>query len=427
MNGHFNNESFNVVGMYYAGIRSKKSLSDNLSSGDPLTLSREPTNRYDRNAIMVYSEMMDRIGYMPRGIAARLAPILDRDCEYECHVTGIAGKKNSPQIIAMISTQAKQRPPTGTIRAKGGSGCGIKEKQTPATLTGKTFRRHSDIAAWFDKHDGHCGLYLIWNINNKGYVGQSRNIGRRWKEHYRELTSRTHENARLQDEWTQAGERYFRFDILEETSQEKLDDREQFYIDTLGTYRFGYNTTQDGRGKVVDTCKKHHPAQGIHHAAMSFDTDNIQDDHEIAIAEQAFQPGNVGVARYDDTGEMNYPKSPTSVSSAREKNFIEKLSAGDFGLTKTYWLYGVLIETIATLIVSVITSSLAASPSLSGAFWFPSIVFVAYDFSVKIGTWKAADKYHGPKLWAVLAKSSVIIGAIVLAITLPVIGLLKQS
>jgi hypothetical protein len=55
-------------------------LIKNLKPGDALTLKREPELKYDKNAVAVYlpSKFGDKqLGYVPRGLAADLAPIMD--------------------------------------------------------------------------------------------------------------------------------------------------------------------------------------------------------------------------------------------------------------------------------------------------------------------------------------------------------------
>ncbi|KIP02391.1 hypothetical protein PHLGIDRAFT_297330 [Phlebiopsis gigantea 11061_1 CR5-6] len=60
----------NVVGIqYYEGL---------VGPGEEVTLVREPTNKYDRNAIKVVNIGRNQVGHIPREVAARLAPLMDR-------------------------------------------------------------------------------------------------------------------------------------------------------------------------------------------------------------------------------------------------------------------------------------------------------------------------------------------------------------
>ncbi|KIL68849.1 hypothetical protein M378DRAFT_70672 [Amanita muscaria Koide BX008] len=62
--------SAKVVGIqYYTGL---------VGPGEEVLLLREPNNRYDRNAIQVQNISRIQVGHLPRQIAVKLAPLLDR-------------------------------------------------------------------------------------------------------------------------------------------------------------------------------------------------------------------------------------------------------------------------------------------------------------------------------------------------------------
>ena len=75
------------------------------------------------------------------------------------------------------------------------------------------------------------GIYAIVNkLNNKVYVGQSINIRSRLTKHKWELNKNIHHNPHLQYAWNKYGEDCFDFITLCETTEEKLDEMEQYYI-----------------------------------------------------------------------------------------------------------------------------------------------------------------------------------------------------
>lgn len=77
-----------------------------------------------------------------------------------------------------------------------------------------------------------CGIYKILNkINNKFYIGSSINIKRRWMHHKTYLNGGYHINKHLQNAWNKFGIENFEFLILEETSEEELLAKEQYYLD----------------------------------------------------------------------------------------------------------------------------------------------------------------------------------------------------
>lgn len=95
-----------------------------------------------------------------------------------------------------------------------------------------------------------CGIYCIKNlVNGKKYIGQSNNIYKRWKSHVRELDNNCHHNQYLQNAWIKYGKENFIFNILEECTENKLNEKEIFYIDKLHSYNSGYNLTIGGEGR----------------------------------------------------------------------------------------------------------------------------------------------------------------------------------
>jgi group I intron endonuclease len=81
-----------------------------------------------------------------------------------------------------------------------------------------------------------AGIYRINNtISNKSYIGSSKDIANRWKQHTYYLRKGKHPNPHLQYAWDKYGEDAFSLEILEECAVERiiLISREQHYIDTL--------------------------------------------------------------------------------------------------------------------------------------------------------------------------------------------------
>ena len=93
-----------------------------------------------------------------------------------------------------------------------------------------------------------CGIYKILNTqNNKIYIGSSKNILQRWRNHIRELESNSHKNMFLQEDWNKYGSNQFVFEILEECSEEERYIVEQNFLDDLFPYYRsgnGYNISE---------------------------------------------------------------------------------------------------------------------------------------------------------------------------------------
>lgn len=79
------------------------------------------------------------------------------------------------------------------------------------------------------------GIYKIINkINDKIYIGSSINLKRREREHINKLKKNIHNNPHLQNSWNKYGKENFKFEIIEVVEdEEKLIEREQYYLDTL--------------------------------------------------------------------------------------------------------------------------------------------------------------------------------------------------
>ena len=102
------------------------------------------------------------------------------------------------------------------------------------------------------------GIYKITNkINGKCYIGQSRNIERRWKRHrhtINDISSKSY-NYPLYKAMRHYGEENFTYEIVELCSINSLNDREMYYIQEYQTLSpAGYN--QNPGGDSFTTPKK---------------------------------------------------------------------------------------------------------------------------------------------------------------------------
>ena len=87
------------------------------------------------------------------------------------------------------------------------------------------------------------GIYKITNVvNGKCYIGQSSDLVSRIRKHIRELLNKTHHNEHLQNAYNTYGTGNFTIEIIEECSEENLDEREIFWIDFYKSWdrNFGY-------------------------------------------------------------------------------------------------------------------------------------------------------------------------------------------
>jgi group I intron endonuclease len=106
------------------------------------------------------------------------------------------------------------------------------------------------------------GIYTITNlINNKIYIGESKNVLDRLSGHKTLLKQNKHENIYLQRAWNKYGIENFKFELLEECNEEFRKSTENYWCNLLNTHnsKYGYNlrkTTPNGYSKHSEETKK---------------------------------------------------------------------------------------------------------------------------------------------------------------------------
>lgn len=97
------------------------------------------------------------------------------------------------------------------------------------------------------------GVYLITcTVNNKKYIGCSKDVRTRMQDHRNMLTRNNHINVKLQRAWNKYGAESFVFDILLETLNPFEEERRLIAeYKTFGDT--GYNLTPGGEGVGADS------------------------------------------------------------------------------------------------------------------------------------------------------------------------------
>ena len=108
-----------------------------------------------------------------------------------------------------------------------------------------------------------CGIYKITNlVNGKVYIGQSTNMERRWKDHKRMFNYKDDGSLKynypLYCAFRKYGEENFKFEIIEECSEEELNEKEILYIKQYNSYvrwenSKGYNQTIGGENNYGES------------------------------------------------------------------------------------------------------------------------------------------------------------------------------
>lgn len=94
-----------------------------------------------------------------------------------------------------------------------------------------------------------CGIYKITNkLNNKVYIGCSKNIQHRWIAHKSEsvLENNPQYNYSIHKAFRKYGIDNFSFEIIELTEEKDLFDKEKYWIKFYDSYNNGYNETLGG-------------------------------------------------------------------------------------------------------------------------------------------------------------------------------------
>ena len=108
------------------------------------------------------------------------------------------------------------------------------------------------------------GIYRIINtINNKCYIGSSKDIDARIKNHFWKLESNRHPNIYLQTAFNKYGLPNFRWEIVEEVEEFKLLIVEQKYLNEM-TRETNYNLATSAKGGGSNVIEKEVITYDIH-------------------------------------------------------------------------------------------------------------------------------------------------------------------
>ena len=102
---------------------------------------------------------------------------------------------------------------------------------------------------------GKPGIYAIVNkTNNHLYIGQSHDLLKRKREHFKSLKNNKHSNAYLQNSYNLYGKDNFGFFVIEYVARlQDLNDREQYWIERLMP---DYNIRKNVYGPLYETRKR---------------------------------------------------------------------------------------------------------------------------------------------------------------------------
>ena len=92
-------------------------------------------------------------------------------------------------------------------------------------------------------------------------------------------------------------------------------------------------------------------------------------------------------------------------------NFFSKLVGGGYGLPITFWGFGffgnLLMKAFSLKILSL--NQPGVSPLEALIYFAFLIIWTLYQFGTWVGIWKSSSKHNGKKLWAILARATVVL------------------
>ena len=160
------------------------------------------------------------------------------------------------------------------------------------------------------------GIYIILNIENgKHYVGSSKCLRKRSKEHAYDLGAGRHSSRKLQHAWNKYGSDAFRFDVVEEVSQSELLVREQHWMDATLPF---YNIARKAESRAGIKCSEE-TKQKIREAKL-----NLSQETRDKIAEANRRRGPEVRERMSEAAKNRPPISEetrTKLSEAGKKAF----------------------------------------------------------------------------------------------------------
>lgn len=102
--------------------------------------------------------------------------------------------------------------------------------------------------------------------------------------------------------------------------------------------------------------------------------------------------GNRELSGYGNLNSQLYPQN----------SFRKILLSGDYGLVKTFWMYVILMGMFIN--IGFVMLAALSTPILA---MFIVIISTLFTIPLHIAMWRAADKYKGPKIWAILTRIQV--------------------
>lgn len=166
------------------------------------------------------------------------------------------------------------------------------------------------------------GIYKIENkVNNKCYIGQSKDIHKRWADHLVAIHNQnqpTYEYP-LYRALRKYGVDNFNFEIIEECSISELNAREEYWISYYNSWKDGYNQNPGGQNGAGGCKLNGKEVEEIQQRLLTFDETKdshfkIAQDYNVSI--DTIQAINVGRVWLNE--HLTYPLHTSKYDSTRQ-------------------------------------------------------------------------------------------------------------
>lgn len=165
-----------------------------------------------------------------------------------------------------------------------------------------------------------CGIYKITNnFNGKCYVGQSIDIYKRWADHKSAYQHKVYPEKVLYKAFKKYGIGNFTFEIIEKCKKNKLDEREEYWIKKLNSFKNGYNMNSGGHSHSGSWAKR--PNKYLRNYRR------WQKDYDVGLCDT--RPNIVKTFQMVKHAMLPYPDDESDAMEYIDDKFIEELDGLD--------------------------------------------------------------------------------------------------